>query len=273
MTATLKPAYVKPLKTLTPADGYIRIPGERYGGELTPRQRIDRALAQQLALHENMLDNRLEWMGASALVNGNITIAGDDYPSVVVDFGHHADLTVSVADPNQWDDATGAPLDDIEAHAMVVRDKSYGSVVDELVMDGKAWGFFRTRMAGNVNFAVDQRLGSSQIESGPRNSKTAERVGRLAGRFDIWVYDGFYENDEGAAVKYLPDYTVLLMAGIEGKRYFGAIQDLDNGMVAQRMFHKTKTEWDPSGVTLLSQSAPALAPRRRNAWGKLIVKS
>ena len=72
---------------------------------------------------------------------------------------------------------------------------------------------------------------------------------------------------------YLPAYTCLLISSgnLMGTKYYGAIMDFDAQMKAQVMFHKSKTNWDPSGVHLLSQSAPLLAPRRRNAYARITV--
>lgn len=274
-TDTLRPAYIKPTALITPQSGFVRRPGEPYGGNMTPKQRIDAKLAEQLAEHEDMLDNRLEWMAASALVNSSILIEGESYSAKTVDFGRHADLEVSLAGAARWSQAGAEPLNDIEEMALDIRRYSYGAVSDTVVMDGLAWGFFRKRMEDNVNFQAEKRLGSSQIESGPRNNIDGEFVGRLGGRFDIWVYDGHYEDNAGEMQPYLPAYTALVVssAGIDGRRYFGAIQDLHADLIATRMFHKTKEKWDPSGVELVSQSAPLVAPKRPNSYGRLTVHS
>ena len=275
MSAFLKPAYVKPAKTLTPQMALVRRPGENYGGNLTPRQRMDLLLANQIREHEEMVENRLEWMAAKALHDGSITISGEDYQSVVVDFGRHADLEpATLSGTARWSQSTGLPLDDIETTAQLVNDRSYGAVVDDVVMDFLAWGYFRKRMEANVNFSTQWRLGNSSIDSGPlAQIDEAVMVGTLAGRFNIWVYGATYENDEGATTKFMADNTAMLISskGIQGKTYFGAIQDLEADLQSMRMFHKTWVKKDPSGLHLLSQSAPVLAPKRRNASARLIV--
>jgi len=274
-SSVLKPAYVKPAKTLYPEMAYVRQPGEPYGGTLTPKERMDRLLAKQIALHDEMLTNRMNWMAVKAMTDGQIVISGDDYQSVTVDFGQNANLRVATLSAGaRWSQTTGLPLDDIESLALNIRKISYGAVADTIVMDGQAWGYFRTRMQNNVLF--DQTLAfrnGSSLDIGPRSNIGGQLVGRVAGRFDIWVYDGYYEDDEGTQTAFMTAYSCIVAAkgDLQGKQYYGAIQDLDAGLVPQRMFHKTKTEWDPSGLKLLSQSAPAIAPRRRNAYGRLIV--
>lgn len=274
--AYFKPAYVKPAKLLTPQMAYVRRPGERYGGTKSPQERMDELLAQQIREHDDMLENRFEWMASACLKDGAITFAGENYPSQTVDFGQHADLRVATLSAGaRWSQTTALPLDDIENLALDIRKKSYGAVADTIVMDGQAWNYFRKRMEGNTTqFNTQLRLGNSSLDIGPRNNVgDGQLVGELGGRFRVWVYDAYYEDDEGASQPYMPALCAMVIASgaINGRRYFGAIQDLDANLRPERMFHKTRRRWDPSGLELVSQSAPALAPRRRNAFGRLIV--
>lgn len=274
MTMFFKPAYIKPARTLTPQMAYVRRPGEKYGGDRTPQQRMDEILAQQIRDHEDMLENRFEWMASQCLQNAAITYSGDDYQSTTVDFGQHSDLLpAALSGTARWSQSTGKPLDDIETMALNVRKRSFGAVADTVLMDGQAWAYFRTRMEGNVQFSTQQRLGSSSLETGPRNDIDGQFVGTLAGRFSVWVYDGGYEDDDGATQPFMPALTVMVLASkaIQGRKYFGAIQDLDANLRPARIFHKTRRNFDPSGLHLVSQSAPALAPRRRNTWARLVV--
>ena len=278
-TQTLTPAYIKPSAIIHPNQGWTRRPGEPYGGNLTPRERLDRVLAEQIAEHDEMIDNRLEWMAAQALINGSITVSGESYPTVVVEFGRNSNLYKELESSVQWHKSEADPLADIEMMALDIRQYSYGAVADTVVMDGKAWDLMRTRISSNaqlrVQFDNTLRLGSSSAEIGPRNDIDGEYVGRLAGRFDLWVYDGTYEDEEGVGQKYLPDYHVIVgsRAGVQGTQYFGAIQDLDAGLVPMRHFVKTKVKFDPSGLEVLSQSAPLVAPKRPNAVGCMVVKT
>jgi hypothetical protein len=270
-----KPAYVKPARVLTPDMALVRRPGEAYGGTMTQKQRMDLLLADQIREHEEMLDNRLEWMAAKALLDGSITVAGEDYQSQVVDFGRHSSLEPTTLSAGaRWSQSTGVPVDDIESLAQTVNTTSYGATVDDVVMDYLSWGYFRTRMQANNLFNINYRLGDARIDGGPL-AQTDEPVlvGNLSGRFNVWLYGATYENDEGVAQKFVPDYNCWLVSrsSIGGKTYFGAIQDIEAGLVPIRMFHKTWIEKDPSGMTLLSQSAPMIAPRRRNTSARLVV--
>lgn len=278
-TMHLRPAYIKPKALVRPDQGFARRPGEQYGGQMSARARIDRLVAETISEHADMIDNRLEWMAAQALTKGSIVVSGEDYPEVVVEFGQNANLRKELESAEQWHKSEADPLADIEAMALDIRQYSYGAVADTVVMDGKAWDLLRTRISSNaqlrVQFDNTLRLGSSSAEIGPRNDIDGEYVGRLAGRFDLYVYDATYEDEDGVGQKFLPDYHVIVgsRAGVQGTQYFGAIMDLEAGIMPRKHFVKTDVKFDPSAIEVLSQSAPLVAPKRPNAVGCMIVRT
>jgi hypothetical protein len=277
-TRQLSPAYIKPTALVVPTEAWTRRPGEGYGGALTPQQRFDAIVAEYLDEHEQMIDNRLEWMAAQSLVNGGITISGDDYPEVYVDFGRDASLTIHLLGAAKWDTVTAAPLVDIEEAALKVRRISKGAIVTDLVMDGATWNLLKGH--ASVQDLLDVRfrrsLGQeSRIEQGPRTKlNEALYVGTINGTLDLWVYDSYYNDDAGAEQPYIPPYTVLGIArnALEGTQYFGAILDLDAGLEPRRSFSKSKVQFNPSGLELVTQSGPLVAPKRPNAMFTLVVK-
>lgn len=274
-TMQFTPAYIKPLSTKRPADAFKRLPGESYGGRLSPRQRMDRHIAECIMEHGEMIENRLEWMAAKALCDGGYTVSGENYASVSLEFGRNANLVNTLSEGVEWDDANGDPIGDIEDMALDIRKYSYGAVADTIIMDGLAWGLFRAKMSGNNLFSTQLRHGASTLDVGPRSEIDGQLVGNLSGRFDVYVYDGQYEDNDGVATPYLPSYTCLVVSrtGIMGKQYFGAIEDLEAGLVPMKHFVKTWPEKDPSGLAILSQSAPLVAPKRPNACGKIVVNT
>lgn len=278
-TRTLTPAYIKPTALVKPDQAFTRLAGEgAYGGVLSPKQRFDAIVSEFLALHEEMIDNRLEWMSAQALVTGGITISGESYPKTHVDFGRDPSLTVVLTGGATWDQSTSNPLQDIETNALNVRHISKGAVVTDLVMDGGAWNLLK-KNAG-ISDLIDIRFrrdvnGTSAIDGGPRTTlNEAVYVGTLQGRIDLWVYDSYYQDDTGTDQPYIPANTVLGIAGnaLEGTQYFGAIIDLDAEIAARRSFTKSKVLFNPSGLELITQSGPLVAPKRPNAMFVLTVK-
>ncbi len=276
-TRTITPAYIKPTDLVQPTQAFTRLPGEGYGGTLSPKQRFDAIVAEYLDLHDEMIDNRLEWMAAQALVKGGITIKGESYPEVYVDFGRHNTLTIALTGGAKWDQSTAVPLDDIEAAALKVRTLSKGAVVTDLVMDGASWNLLKKH--ASITDLIDIRFrrdlgGATAIDGGPRTTlNEAQYMGTIQGRLDIWVYDSYYRDDDGADQPYLPPYTVMGISrgAIEGTQYYGAIIDLDAEIAARRSFTKSKVLFNPSGLELVTQSGPLVAPKRPNAMFVITV--
>ena len=277
-TKQLAPAYIKPTNLLLPQDSFTRRPNESFGGTKSAKQRFDELVMENLDLFDQMIDNRLEWMAAQALVTGGITISGEDYPTTRVDFGRDAALDITLLSGARWSQSTSVPMDDIEAAALLVRKTSKGAVVDDVIMDGATWGYLRkhTSIVDLIDARYRRAEGTSPtgIDAGPRNNMNmGQLVGRLNGRFDLWVYDAYYQDDAGADQPYLPTGTVLGIASsaIEGTQYFGAINDLDAGLQAVKMFLKSDKKFNPSGLEIVGQSAPLVAPKRPNAMFKMTV--
>lgn len=272
-TVQFKPAYIKMSFNVTPGDGFTRMAGEKYGGELTPRQRLDRAMASQIATHDDMIQNRLEWMAAQALVSGSIVVTGPDYPAQTVSFDRNSNLALTVG--TAWSTvATATPIDDIQTMALRINQYSRGGQADTIVMSGTAFSNAtkNSQFRDLLDTVKNLSPGTGGFETGPRNTRNATLQGRLAGRFDLWTYDGYYEDDTGTSTLYVAANKVIVAdrASLEGTKMFGAILDMES-LVAQRHFVKTRTVWDPSAEELLSQSAPMVNMRRPNSVGVLTV--
>jgi len=277
-TYQLKPAYIKLSDTVRPTDGFTRRAGEPYGGTLTPLERVDRIVAEQIATHFDMIGNRIEIMARDALFNGSITITSDNYPTSVVDFERNTnnDITVAVL----WNAAGATPLADIQAHALTMNQTSRGAVVTDLIMAGALFDVLVANQTVRDLVNRDQNLSPATvgIEFGPRSgSRDAQWRGLLSGQYNLWTYDGYFEDDTGTSFALMPANKVLLVAnqgpnsGMEGRRYNGAIIDMDAGILPQEVFVKARNLWDPSGVEVLTQSAPMVAMRRPNATGTMTV--
>lgn len=273
-TYQLKPAYIKLLDTVRPGQGFQRLPGEAYGGSLSTQERLNRKIAEKIVTHREMIETRWEQMASDALFHGKIVITDEDYPRSVVDFERDPNLMATVG--TVWSNPASAPLDDIVEMSDKVNVAAKGAVVNTLVMRTATWDALRKHATVKDLVDTNKNLspGTSAIEFGPRSSdKKPVWRGRLAGQYDVWTYDGYYENDLGGQVPFVPAGKVLLVASgqIEGKRYHGAIYDMDAGMQAIEVFVKTRDLWNPSGTEVLTQSAPMLGMKRPNASAVLTV--
>jgi Phage major capsid protein E len=263
-TATFKPAYVKDKRVFDGNRPLRRTAGERIGGQMTPAERMASLVAMEAQDQINMLHRRLEVMAGEILTTGKVTITGDRYPTVVVDYGRDATLTQALVGGARWGQAGVDPLANLEAWALLVLNKVGANAID-VIMTPDAWQLFQT--SATVLRFLDRFRGNSTLQPMETTSdEGAKAMGNIYG-FNIWVYNGHYYDDVSAADKViLPPYTVLLMSSqIEGYQAYGAIRDEQAGFQATPFFAKSWIEEDPPVRYMMLQSAPLLVPYRPNA--------
>lgn len=269
-TSTFKPAYIKDKRVFTPNRAIKRVMGERIaGGQYSPEQRMQILVAQDLTDQLEMLRRRMEWMAAQALYAGAVTVSGDDYPSVTVDFGRNAGHTVVKSDPNQWNDSGINPLNDLQdwSDTMV---KNTGVALTDAVMTVDVWKVFRAN--AEVKTRLDRWRGNSTMQQDAHQREGLVFQG-MVDQFAIYTYSGWYVDiATGTETAMLPAGTVLGIARnfVEGAQCHGAILDHD-ALRAMEYFVKSWLENDPSTRYLLMQSAPLVVPYRVNATFRATV--
>lgn len=264
-TNSITPAYIKMKSPYDPEDAIeFRTPGESLTGSLTPQEREQAWVAKTLMEHMDAKDRRLEWMAAQILQGGTVTITGEGFDDVSVDFGRDSDLNLALAGPNRWGEAGVSPLENLRDWSLDCQEKS-GAYPSQIVMDPLAWTQFNADE--EVQRLLDTRRGSeAMLEGAPAGRAEPQRQGTL-GPWTFWTYQDWYEDPStGASTQLLTDYSVIgASPAMEGKQHFGAIRDSKAGYMALPFFPKMWEEQDPSAVILMSQSAPILAPWRPDA--------
>lgn len=278
-TKSISPGYIKLDDIVFPQDhAFARMPGEAYGGTLTPMQRFDQRFGQTVALHRDMLQVTEEWMAAQILLYGALTLSGPTIEDRVVDFqrpaSHYLNLTgLSTA----WDQTTADPLTDIQTQSLLVRTNSYGGVVTDLIMSGATWDILKwnTKFLTFLNKLYRVGEETTQLDLMARNDKFRPILaGNLDGRFRVWTYDAFYLDDAGVRQQLIPDNYVIGVAPsqMEGTKYYGAVHDLQAQLQPVKFFQKTEVKFEPSGRRIVTASAPILGPRRATATFVIKVK-
>ncbi|MGE0456416.1 MAG: major capsid protein [Vicinamibacterales bacterium] len=265
-TKVFQPAYVKPKHILNPNEMLKRRAGEPFGGSLTPEQRRDAALVNALEEQDQAIEMLEEVQCSEALRTGKITVAGDGYGTVSIDFGRHADLTVALTGGDRWGQTGVKPLANIETWAGMVRDKSDGAIVRDVVLGTTAWALLKASLTEQERKDLfDSLRGSrSSIELGPRLAEKVQFQGQI-GEYSFWTYKDTYQNASGTDVEIMPvKEVVLLSSSVEGIRAYGAIRDVRE-MRAVRRFPKNWEEQDPSVEYLMTQSSFLMVPLRPNA--------
>lgn len=274
------PAYVKPKSPIDPQKVIARQAGEMMYSPMSNASRRLAVIAEEVREQATRIANREEWLACGAIIDGAVTISGEDYPTQFVDFGRDASLTYILAGAAKWDQATGAPLVDLLAARRNVN-KLSGTVVRRVIFGAGAWDLLATRLElndpknGNL-LDTTMRGSTSDISRMLDGFEGAEYVGTLAGRngqgaIECWVYTGTYEDDTGAEVDFMHTYDVVGVGPVDGVRCYGAIQDAQAGYRALSVFMKNWVNEDPSVEYLMSQSAPLMVPAEPNATFRIRV--
>lgn len=268
-----KPAYVKPKDAVDPNRLFQRKAGEALGGTMTPKQREDAIIADILLAHANGIRRRWEWMAARAIIDGSVTVAGDNYPTVTVAFGRAAGNTKVLLTTTRWSESTSTPLLDLENWGTEMHETS-GFVPTRATMGLAAWRAFY--MHAEVKEMLETRRGSTNgLETGPGNGSPFQYRGTLGSSgLEIWTYNDKYEDNNGALVAFMSTNDVVLTSpAVQGVRAFGAIMDRKAGWAPLPIFPKMWEQEDPSGLFLMTQSAPLMIPMRPDASMKITVRS
>ena len=270
-TNTFKPAYIKDKRAPDLRKPVRRMIGERIGGEFTGQEREMANIAFEMADQIDMLNRRLEWMASSALQTGTVTIAGDGFPTVVVDFGRDSSLTVALTSTAVWSvtnivtNGTASPTANLTTWAQDIL-KSSGATVSDVVFSTSAWELFKLDPAikGAIYYPALAGFGNV-VQPATEVKKGAMYMGRW-GQFDLWIYNDWYVDDSEVEQPMLPANTVILSGPeLMGTRAFGMILDPAFAYGPLAYAPKTWIMQDPAQRFIMMQSAPIVIPSRVNA--------
>lgn len=276
---TFRPAYVKPKHTVDPSQAIPRMFGEPLLGGLTMAERFDAIVANNMARERGSIERRWDWMSARAVIDGSVTVAGDDYPTVVVDFGRDPSLTATLSGTARWDQlSTADPLSDLEDVCNDAFTLSNAPIVD-LVFGTTAWKWFLRN--SQVLFLLNNQYRGSTSDFQrtslvpTTNFQQMGNIGGPSGQFNLWRYTNWYSDiDTQTGIKsrkeFLDPRDVCGYGGaLEGIAAFGGIFDAaalraGQAAVEATMFPKMWEEDDPSVLYTMTQSAPLFVPTNPN---------
>lgn len=274
-----RPAYVKPKHVIDPTRAIPRRAGEAPLGTLSLQAKFDAIVADNMRRERQVIENRWDWMACRATVDGKVTVVGEDYPAVEVDFGRDPSLSILLAGAAKWDAGTATPLADIQ----LARNRSFNlgrTPINRLVFGLDAWNAFILESHPDVlRLLNNQRNGNNSLfnAAGIADGSPYEYQGQISGfqgggRLDLWTYNNMYEDADGTMLPYMDQGTVVgTGSSSEGIRCFGAIMDKRAGLRALDMFPKQWDQEDPSVSFTMTQSAPLMIPLRPNNSFKIKV--
>lgn len=283
-TNTFKPPYIKDKRAPDLRKPVRRMIGERIGGDKNPVERMMQNLEFEMADQIDMIQRRMEWMAAQCLISGTLTMKGDGFPAVTIDFGRSSTLTVTLTSTDLWDHdpstSTATPALDIDEWQNRVL-KASGSTVTDIVFTPTPWYYFTLDKAilnaivsDTSKFAYPNK---NQVQMASEAKHGAVLKG-VWGSYRLWVYNDWYVDSgtEGGTLeqeyRMIPDGTILLTsAALMGVRAFGVIMDPDFNYEAMPYAPKIWTQPDPAQRFMLMQSAPLPIPARVNACLSAVV--
>ena len=258
-TQGFKPPYVKSKHSIEPAKTLKRRAGEQLLGKLSPQQRFDLALLDNMQMEDDEVTRREEWMAASLLLNGTVTCQSEDHPPVVIDLQRNGGHTVALTGGVRWGQVGVDPYQNLRAWAKTVQRNS-GFHPSTVVFDPLSADYF-LNSAGvtRVMNTYRQIGGNVDLQGKVTGGGLGEEVKYLGsiGEFDCYQYQQLYADDTGTVQQLMPDNSVIMgnTFGAQGTRTYGAIQDFDALMALSR-FPKVWKEQDPSVFLSMIQAAP-----------------
>ena len=175
--------------------------------------------------------------------------------------------------PDAPEEAGSKPLNDLEDWNQEMFDRS-GYGVDRITFSPSAWRLFVNHAQTKDMLDNTVRGSENALETGPGQAAPFQFRGRLKSmNVDLYVYNDKYEDNNGVAQPFLADGDIVLTSyAVDGVRAFGAILDDDANYQSLPMFPKMFKVPDPSGVFIMTQSAPLMIPKRPDATMKITVK-
>ena len=206
------------------------------------------------------IDNRVLMMATDILLTGKTTMVSDDFPSVLVDYQRDASLTF--APTTKWDQAGATPITDIQTMINRVIDAS-----------GMAPVAYLTSSAVLSKLLANQEFKDRYVATKPANDSVP--IGLQLGRQDQAVVRGYLDGVQvitydathtltGSAQRFIPATAFLAIADTRGSINQCAIQHMDALGMALDYFDYMVVEKDPSGMKLITESAPLVAPGHPN---------
>lgn len=273
-----KPAYVKvedqvdPLMPLTRRVG-IDATASQWPTNLSPAQRLNLIKAAMVQQHVDSIRRRWNWMAATALRDGQITLSGPNYPTTLVDFQRSANHTITLSSGDRFGDSNVSIVDFFQLVLDRMTNAEFGGVPTRATMGGGVWAVMRQDQELLDFMDTRYRGGNITIERGlvPGAGEKVFKVGEMtvggsSGQIiELWVDNSTYRDpDTGTETRYIGNHQILFTGSADavmGYQAFGRIIDRAAGYEALPIFPKN---WISTGDVqveyITHKSAPLMVP-------------
>ena len=264
----LNPAYLKPKNQITPATAWdtallARLRDSNIistgSNQLSTSEQYVIAQIETMKRNHDAIDNRKILMAAELVTTGQIILESDDYTKNVVSYGRDASLAFTPA--NAWDQVGATPVEDIDTMAQRMLDED-GGEAKMILTTGKVWSVLEKNADFKAKFVAPYAGISVPYRPELNASRSAKFKGYL-GDIEIWTYDATYKN-KGQTKRFIPQDYFALIADNNGYVTQCKIENIHANGLALEYFDRQWYEEDPSGIMLLTESAPLVVPSNKN---------
>lgn len=280
-TRAFRPAYTKPKHIVDPNRVFTRMAGEELGGTMSPAERWNAAVAENMREERAAIQRLWNWMAAMATIHGRVTITGEDYPTQVVDFRRHPDLTRTLLTSARWGEADADPLKDIaelrkrafqEGGSPITRLTMGLEAFDRFYSDEKVQALLKGQEIGNVARTSDSTLSAFGDPNASFEFRGILQGAQGQGRIEVYTYNEEYEDADGQTQPYMSTYDCVGTGpGLMGTRCYGAIRDKRAGLLPLALFPKMWDQEDPSLTYTMTQSAPLMVPANPDCSFRIVT--
>lgn len=265
-TNSYTPPTVKPLKTMGPEDLGQRQAGNTiYENNQSPEQMASAKVGEYLADMEESIKRAEEIQVAQAIQTGKVTITGDGYNGMQIDFLMPSANLIQLLTTARWGQTTGTPMVNLETWTQQLG-KTAGVFPDIAIFGSTAWQNFKDREA-----VLGGKFDLMRVTTGQLDPKMLPNGVKYLGylqeqNLDCYQYVEFYQDANGVdQPMILPDNVILGNTKAMFTAHYGLIEDLEVSGAVKR-FPTNWIERNPSRLMVMLQSAPLMALHQSNAY-------
>lgn len=286
----VKPPVYKLSRPVNIFDLLKRQPGENeYEAIGTWYGRLVNILKRGFQLMYGMLNRSIELQASQVLQTGKLTLTDDaGNEAYVLDF--NAKNTHIANASTMWDQAGADPIKDLNTLADAIR---ADGLVDpkNIIFGAKAWDLFIQ------NTKVQNAVKKDGLGLGILSPRLVNKGGKYMGylesgayRYDLWVYNGRYQNfNNSTSNKFVDDNKVIMLADVEDLDFrlvYGGVPSL--GMIepfasvipdtviyqgGMKVHNKVYNNDDKDTTIAQATTRPICIPVSIDRFGCLTVKS
>jgi hypothetical protein len=230
-TKEYEPPTIAPKRVLDPKVLEKTTPGEHTHTLMTPEERQQYYIEQDMQEMNDSIDRTEELMVAQVLTTGKFTGRGyysedlTKYVEFEVNYGFTQKEVLSAG--AKWDQGTSTKYADLKRAITAVRKAGYNP--STVVLGDTAWNL----LSADAEFIA--KLDSRRIELGmiapevrTQNGNGLVYLGDLTELgVQLWAYYAWYKDVDGAVKRFIPDDHVVVLPGEVGDIAYGAITYLE----------------------------------------------